>query len=69
MQLPVVFRQGGQVAPEGLDFLQLVLFCVVAIGAAAHPQFLVVAAQADFGLKAFAAPRRHQRMACHALLR
>ena len=41
---------------------------IVAIGAAAHVQILVVARQTQLGLVAFVAARSHQRMAGDAFL-
>ena len=69
VQLPVVVRQGGQVAAKGFDLFKLQLVRIVAIGSAAHHQLLVFAAQAELGLVAVRAARRNQRVARHAFLR
>ncbi len=52
----MVGRLTFQITAEGLDFLQAIPRRVVAIGAAAHREFSVLALQSHFTFVALAAP-------------
>ena len=69
VQGAVVGAHALDLAPVGLDFLELAGLGVEAVGAAAHAQVAVLTGQADLGLVVLAPARLHQAVAGHALQR